>query len=276
MVSGDVVNYSKEMHLYHHPFSLDSQKVRLALEEKSIDYVSHKMNPLKGRNLDLDFFRMNPTGKIPVFKNGDIIIFDTLTIVEYIDGINEPLGGNDVDHRRMLAWMQKIDEWNPKLFTLSNIPQKYILFFSRFKRQVAIARMSQSPDLADKYHLKLRGAYATEEQLKDEDAVNESTEKLAILLDDAETQLAESKFLAGEKFSMADAMFVPILARIELLNKENEYIGIRTHLLDYWNRVKERPSYGAVIGKYFSGWRKYKSLLSTYTSVWIRNVFKRY
>ncbi|KAH9326596.1 hypothetical protein KI387_006774, partial [Taxus chinensis] len=272
--SGDAVNRSKNMQLYHHPFSINSQKVRLALEEKGEDYSSHKMNPLKGRNLDLDFFRINPTGKIPVFKNGDIILFDPLSIIEYIDGINAPLGGNDVDHGRMLAWMQKIDGWNPKLFTLSNIPHKYILFFSRFKRRVVIARMAQSPDLANKYHLKLRETYATEEQLKDQDSVNQSIEQLIVLLDDAETQLTESEFLAGKEFSMADAMFVPILARIELLDKENEYIGSRTHLLDYWNRVKQRPSYGAVIGKYFSGWRKYKTFISTYSRVWIRNLFK--
>lgn len=84
MSSGDAFSHLKEMQLYHHPFSLDSQKVRLALEEKGMDYSSHRMNPLKGRNLDLDFFRMNPTGKLPVFKNGDLVIFDTMSIIEYV------------------------------------------------------------------------------------------------------------------------------------------------------------------------------------------------
>uniref|UniRef100_A0A0D6R2U1 GST N-terminal domain-containing protein n=1 Tax=Araucaria cunninghamii TaxID=56994 RepID=A0A0D6R2U1_ARACU len=264
------------MQLYHHPFSLESQKVRLALEEKDIDYLSHKMNPLKGRDLDLDFIHMNPTGKLPVFKNGDIVILNTLSIIGYIDNIKEPLGGDDIDREKMLTWMQRIDEWKPKLFTLSHIPHKYILFFSSFKRRVIIARMAESPDLASKYHLKLHDAYATEDQLKDRDSVNQIKEQLIGLLDDAENQLAETEFLAGSKFSLADAMFIPILGRIELLNKKNEYISSRTHLSHYWNCVKQRPSYDAVIGKYFRGWRKYKTLYKTYCGVWIRNLFKRY
>eukprot|EP01018_Ginkgo_biloba_P020922 Gb_27905 [translate_table: standard] len=264
------------MQLYHHPFSLDSQKVRFALEEKGIDYSSHHVNPLKARDLDLDFFRMNPTGKIPVFKNGVLVIFDTVSIIQYIDGINEPLGGNNVDRNKMLEWLQRIDAWNPKLFTLSHIPEKYRLFFSRFKRQVVIARMAESPDLASKYHLKLHDAYATEEQLKDHDAVNQSKEQLINLLDEADNKLAETIFLCGAEFSMADAMFVPVLARIELLNLGNVYISSRPHLSEYWNCVKKRPSYGAVVGKYFSGWRKFRTFYSTYTAVRVRNLLRRY
>eukprot|EP01018_Ginkgo_biloba_P020566 Gb_34097 [translate_table: standard] len=269
-------NSFNEMQLYHHPYSLDSQKVRLALEEKEVDYWPYSVNPLKAKNLDSEFFHMNPTGKIPVFMNGEHIIFDTLSIIQYIDSINEPLGRDAVDREKMLEWMRWIDSWNPKLFTLSHVPEKYRLFFSRFKRRAAIARMAENPDLASKYHSKLHSAYATEEQLKDQDAVNDNKEQLIEILDGAEKQLATTNYLAGAAFSMADAMFVPILARIELLNLGKEYIGPRSELSNYWNRVKKKPSYNAVIGKYFSGWRKYRTLYGTYSSVWIRNVLRRY
>lgn len=237
--------------------------MRLALEEKGLDYWPYSINPLKARNLDSRIFRMNPTGKLPVFLNGQHIIFDTLPILQYIDSINEPLGGDAVDREKMLVWMRWIDLWNPKLFTLRHVPQKYRLFFSRFQRRAAIARMAECPELADKYHLKLRSAYATEEQLKDKEMINSSNELLIKILDAAEGQLSSTNFLAGGAFSMADCMFIPILARINLLNLEEEYIGSRSHLLDYWNRVKKRPSYHAVIGKYFSGWKKYKTLYAT-------------
>lgn len=70
------------MQLYHHPFSLDSQKVRLALEEKGIDYTSYHVNPLTGKNMDAFFFRKNPSGKIPVLQNGSHIIYDTTEIIQ--------------------------------------------------------------------------------------------------------------------------------------------------------------------------------------------------
>lgn len=81
LVRADV---SKIMQLYHHPYSLDSQKVRLALEEKIIDYTSYHVNPITGKNMDSSFFRMNPSGKLPVFKNGAHIIFSTIEIIQYV------------------------------------------------------------------------------------------------------------------------------------------------------------------------------------------------
>ena len=72
------------MQLYHHPYSLDSQKVRLALEEKGIDYTSFHVNPIVGKNMDSFFFRMNSSAKLPVFRNGSHIIFDTIEIILYV------------------------------------------------------------------------------------------------------------------------------------------------------------------------------------------------
>lgn len=76
------------MQLYHHPYSLDSQKVRLALEEKQIDYTSYHINPITGKNMDVSFFRMNPTAKLPVFQNGSHIIFNTIEIIQYVSSIS--------------------------------------------------------------------------------------------------------------------------------------------------------------------------------------------
>ena len=71
------------MHLYHHPFDFNSQKVRLALEEKGIDYTSHHVNPITGKNLDAVFFQMNPSGRLPVFQNGSHILYEPIDIILY-------------------------------------------------------------------------------------------------------------------------------------------------------------------------------------------------
>ncbi|KAG1369950.1 putative Glutathione S-transferase TCHQD [Cocos nucifera] len=109
--------------------------------------------------------------------------------------------------------------------------------------------MAEAPDLASMYHAKLREAYYIEDKLKDPDIVKQSEEKLARLLDDAEMQLNEMEYLAGDEFTMADSMFVPVLARITLLDLEEEFINCRPKLVEYYNLVKRRPSYKVVIGK---------------------------
>lgn len=62
---------------------MDSQKVRLALEERGIDYTSFHVNPITGKNMDSLFFRMNTSAKLPVLQNGAHIIYDTVEIIQY-------------------------------------------------------------------------------------------------------------------------------------------------------------------------------------------------
>ena len=68
--------------------------------------------------------------------------------------------------REVIEWMHKIQEWNPKFFTLAHIPEKYRLTVTRFVRRVVIARMAETPEMAAAYHRKLREAYETEDKLK--------------------------------------------------------------------------------------------------------------
>ncbi|KAL5982741.1 glutathione s-transferase [Asimina triloba] len=267
------------MQLYHHPFSLDSQKVRMALEERGIDYTSYHVNPLTGKNMDASFFQMNPTAKLPVFQNGAHIIFDTIEIIQYIDRVAVASSGENnasVDRTEVMEWMQKIQGWKSKMFTLSHVPEKYRLLISRFVRRVVIARMAEAPDLANVYHLKLREAYELEDKINDPALLKQSEQQLAHLLDEAETQLSETLYLAGEEFTVADSTFIPVLARITLLNLEEEYITSRPKIAEYWKLAQGRASYRTVIGKYFSGWRKYKTLFKTWCFVQIRRLLRRY
>ncbi|GAB4844126.1 glutathione s-transferase [Ancistrocladus abbreviatus] len=267
------------MQLYHHPLSLDSQKVRLALEENGIDYTSYHVNPLTGKTMDPLFFRMNPSGKLPVFQNGSHIIYNTIEIIQYIERIAAVSSGGEetsIGIREVTDWMQKIQEWNPKFFTLFHVPEKYRLYVSKFLRRVVIARMAESPDLASAYHLRLKDAYDTEEKLKDPDVLKQSEEHLVRLLDEVEAQLSETSYLVGEEFTMADVMLIPVLACLTLLKLENEYINNRQNVAEYWAMVQRRPSYKKVIGKHLHGWRKQKTLMKTWFFIHIRSLVRRY
>ncbi|WVZ22864.1 hypothetical protein V8G54_001408 [Vigna mungo] len=151
--------------------------------------------------------------------------------------------------------MQRIQDWDPKFFTLAHIPEKYRVYVSKFIRQVVIARMSESHELAEDYHRKLREAYETEEKLKEVDVLRRGKEHLVRLLDKVERQLCETPFLAGQDFTMSDVMLIPVLARLKLLDLEKEYITGRPNIAEYWLLVQQRPNYKRVIGKYFNGWR---------------------
>lgn len=273
------VNLYETMQLYHHPYSLDSQKVRLALEERGIDYTSHHVNPITGKNMDSFFFKMNPSGKLPVFQNGSHIIYDTIEIIKYIERIAMVSSRGDnptVSSPEVIEWMQKVQEWNPKYFTLFHIPEKHRQFVYKFIRRVIIARMTESPDLASLYHQKLRKEYETEEKLRDPEVMRRSEEHLVRLLDEVETKLSQTEYLVGEEFTLADAVLIPVLARLVLLNLEDKHINTRPNVAEYWHMVKMRPSYRKVVGKYFDGWRRQKTLLKTWCFVHVRSALRRY
>lgn len=265
------------MQLYHHPYSMDSQKVRLALEENGIDYTSYHVNPITGKNMDAAFFRMNPSATLPVFQNGSQVIFRAMDIIQYIDKLVVSLDGRPSSiTTEVMDWILRIDKWNPKIFTLNHISSKYRLFVSRFIRRVIIARMADSPDLASDYHVKLREEYEFEEAFNNRENIKLSEEMLHELLDDVEQKLHQSTFLAGNDFTLADSMFIPVLVRLSLLNLEDEYVNCRPKIVEYYEMVKKRASYKKVIGNHFKGWRKYRILMKTVCFLLIRSIFRRY
>ena len=197
----------------------------------------------------------------------------------YVERIAMVSSGTDnivCSSREVIEWMQKIQEWNPKFFTLAHIPDEYRDYVSKFIRRVIIARMAESPDLASAYHRKLKEAYETEENLKSKDVLERDKEHLIRLLDEVEAQLNETAYLVGEEFTMADVMLIPVLFRLVLLNLEDEYINNRPNIAEYWILVQQRPSYKKVIGKHFNGWKKYKTLFKTWCFVRFRTLLRRF
>lgn len=176
----------------------------------------------------------------------------------------------------VVEWIYKIQQWNPKIFTLSHISPKHRLKVSKFLRRIIIARMAECPELANLYHRKLKDAYETEDRLKDLETLRRSEEHLERILDEAENKLCETTYLLGEEFTLADVVFIPVLSRLALLNLEEKYVATRPNVAEYWNLVKRRPSYKKVIGKYFHGWRRHKTLVKTWCFVQIRSLLKQY
>jgi len=73
------------VHLLHFMGSSCSQKIRIFLNLKGIDWVSHHVDLTKRENLDVWFMCINPRGLVPVLvHNGDVII-ESNDILEYLE-----------------------------------------------------------------------------------------------------------------------------------------------------------------------------------------------
>jgi glutathione S-transferase len=76
------------MRLYSGPLSLFSRKVEIALHEKRIDFerVEVAFTQTEGyRPKHPDVIAANPKGQVPVLVDGDLTLFDSTVILEYLE-----------------------------------------------------------------------------------------------------------------------------------------------------------------------------------------------
>ncbi len=60
-------------------------RVMLALEIKQIPYASRLIEFSKGQQKTPEFVALNPRGKVPVIKDGDFVLSESLAILAYLD-----------------------------------------------------------------------------------------------------------------------------------------------------------------------------------------------
>jgi glutathione S-transferase len=69
--------------LYEHPLSPYAQKVKIALAEKGLPFES-RLPDLLGGNLG-EFLPVNPRLEVPALVDGDVAVFDSTIILEYLE-----------------------------------------------------------------------------------------------------------------------------------------------------------------------------------------------
>src|ERR1700712_2748927 len=73
------------MLLYEHPGSPYAQKVKIALREKAIAFEVVLPETLSTGRTDGPLVAANPRAEVPVLLDGDIRIFDSTIIMEYLE-----------------------------------------------------------------------------------------------------------------------------------------------------------------------------------------------
>ena len=84
-----LVYHEQEFELYHYDESLCSQKARLGLTEKKIDYKSHAIVICdvaeECQNLSEEYLKVNPKGIVPTLVHNGQPVYDAHRIIRYLD-----------------------------------------------------------------------------------------------------------------------------------------------------------------------------------------------
>ena len=167
--------------LYWISGSPNSWRVMLTLEIKRIPYVSHRIDPARRGHKTPEFLAMNPRGKVPVLKDGDRVLYESIAIMAYLERKHP----------------------DPQLFGATAAETGHI--WQRVFEVMNYAREAINNGVVRPL---IRGRAADSgEAIKS--AATQAHEDLAWV----ERVLSRTPYLAGEMVSAADVAYVPIVVQ---------------------------------------------------------------
>ena len=171
------------MKLFHFPKAPNARKVNIFLLEKGID-IPHEEVDLPGKeNLGPDYLARNPRGLVPLLELDDgSYIDESLAICRYLESLYPvpPLFGTDARDRALIdCWERRMefDGYLAGVEAFRNSAER----FANYAVAGVTEEFKAIPELAER-----------------------GRRRLDIFFGRLDNRLAESEFIAGDAFSMAD------------------------------------------------------------------------
>ncbi|MCP4006559.1 MAG: glutathione S-transferase family protein [bacterium] len=232
--------------LYHSGPSICSQKVRLTLAAKGVQWEDREINMFIDENLEPSYMRINPRGVVPTLIDGECTVFDSGAIMRYIDrNLPGPQLEPEDDGLKsvMNQWLEAQDQFPIRGLTYGNA-KGLMGKLARSKQPARIDKLKQlrddNPDLKEDYEAKLRDTEQWIEEQSDKVIIGKITAHMETLLDGLEQQLKGNQWIVGDQYTLADIAWTTILARIDFvgLDKRMWGDGRRPGVKAYLERLK--------------------------------------
>jgi glutathione S-transferase len=225
--------------LYHNDMSVCAAKVRVALAEKGIAWEGVHLNLRAGDTQKPDYLKLNPNGVVPTLVHDGRPLIESTVICEFIDDQwpEPPLKPADARSRAtMRLWTKQLDEGlHAAVSTLSFCIAFRHQWLERTAEERAnwLARMSQLE--------RRQRSQANLEQGFSSPYFEPAVLRYIKLFDDFEAALAQTPWLAGAEFSLAEVNYAPYLARLRQLGFDALFER-RPHVAAWAERVAAHPS----------------------------------
>jgi len=229
------------LELYHAHISTCSQKVRLCLAEKGLEWTSHPMELRRGEQLTPAYLALNPNGVVPTLVHDARTIIDSSVICEYLEEIAPIQGTRLMPHdpfgrATVRAWLRYIEEVPTVAIRIPSFNQLFLAGWSQLPQQARDTFINRTPLRKGHYR-----NFGTEGFAKA--TVDESMERLRQTVERIDAAVAKgSPWLAGESISIADFCVLPTVVRMIDLHLEHVWSELK-HFQNWYERIKARPSF---------------------------------
>jgi glutathione S-transferase len=235
--------------LYHFGFSTCSQKVRLVLAEKSVDFVSHEVDLLRGDQHDPEYVKLNPNHVVPTLVHDGTVLIESTLINEYLDEVfpDPPMLPSDARGRHSARlWTKLLDEKIQAaiaVVTFAIGPRNLLL---QQPAEVRDANINAIPDVAER-----AARRSVIERGVDAPEFAGALARMVAFLDQVEAATTRGGWLSGNSFGLADAAALPYVLRLDhlamgpLLSTD-----ARPALADWYARVRARRSFETAVANW--------------------------
>ncbi|KAJ0099383.1 hypothetical protein Patl1_20983 [Pistacia atlantica] len=191
------------------------QRVLACLLEKDVDFEIVHVNLDQGEHKQPDFLVRQPFGQVPAIEDGDFRLFESRAIIRYYAAKYAERGPNLLG--KTLEERALVDQWlEVEAHNFNDLVYTMVL------QLVVLPRMGQPGDLA---------------------LVHSCEQKLEKVLDIYEQRLSNSKYLAGESFTLADLTHLPGTRYLMNEAKMGHLITERKHINAWWEDISSRPAW---------------------------------
>lgn len=210
----------KGIHLLHFAESSCSQKTRIFLNLKGIDWVSHPVNLAKQENYTPWFLGINPRGLVPVLVHDGAVHIESNDILEYLDRTFEvhKLIPDEL-REEILSSLKEEDNLHLDLRALTMrfvVPKKLVQKKPQALRtyKTDTGTVEGAADPHKKVELDFWDSYA-DRGITDEQA-RVSSQKFRTAYDEFEDRLNQNPYLAGQELTLLDVAWFIYTHRLTL------------------------------------------------------------
>ncbi|XP_027149497.1 glutathione S-transferase PARB-like [Coffea eugenioides] len=206
--------------VYGPPLSTAVSRVLACLLEKDAPFQLIPVNMAKGEHKSPDYLKIQPFGQVPAFQDESINLFESRAICRYVCDKYASQGYKGLYGTNPLV-KASIDQWIEAEGQSFSPPSSLLVFQLVFAPRMKIKQ--------------------------DENVINLNVEKLSKVLDVYEKRLGESRFLAGDEFTLADLSHLPNAQYLVNGTDKGELFNARKNVARWWDEISTRDSWKKVV-----------------------------
>ena len=233
--------------LYHNAISTCSQKVRLVLARKGIEFESHEIDLMGGGQHDPDYVKLNPNHVVPTIVHDGAVLIESTLINEYLDDAfpDPPMRpGDPVGRHAVRMWTKQLDH---VVHPATGVVTFAIGARSMLLQQPEEAREANIEAIPDPARRAARRS-VIEHGVKAPEFAG-AVAAMVGLLDEMDASLEPGGWLSGAEFGLADAGVLPYVLRLDHVAM-TPVIEARPRVADWYARVQALPAYETAVSSW--------------------------